>query len=62
MLTGIVELDTGTRDEILYGPGNNHLAGACRFHNARREMNGDAKHIRFSPLHLTGMQATAQPR
>ena len=59
MLTGVVELDTRARDEVLYGPGSNHLARARRIHNARREMNGDAEYIRFSPLHLAGMQAGA---
>lgn len=59
MLTGVVERDTGTRDEVLYGPGNDHLARARRVHNARREMNGDAENIGFGPLHLAGMQAGA---
>ena len=41
MLTGVVESDTGTRDEIFYGPGNDHLTRARRIQDARCEVNGD---------------------
>jgi hypothetical protein len=59
MLTCVVERDTGTRDQVPYGSGNNNLARARRAHDARRKMNGDAQYIRFRPFNLASMQANA---
>jgi signal transduction histidine kinase len=49
----------GAGDQVVHGPGHQHLPGARSRHHPRGQVHGDAADIGAADLHLAGVQARA---
>src|SRR5262249_54092624 len=55
--TAILERDARTSDEVNDGSRDEHFAGTCLFHHARRQVHREATDVAAKQLELAGVEA-----